>query len=84
MDKMKRLWNKENNLTPLKDPMDKKMAKVTKTIKTAERDIKSGRKQPALKALKGAAKKNVKLTKEDRDVRDPEIEAFKKMKKKGC
>jgi len=64
--------------------MDKKMAKVTKAMKTAERDVKAGKKSAAVKALKGAEKKNVKLTKIDREVRDPEIKAYKKMKKKGC
>ncbi len=64
--------------------MDKKMAKVTKAMKTAGRNIKKGEKASALKALKGAEKKNVKLTKIDREVRDPEIKAYKKMKKKGC
>lgn len=64
--------------------MDKKMAKVTKAMKTAERDMKKGDKSGAEKALKGAEKKNVKLTKIDREVRDPEIKAYKKMKKRGC
>lgn len=64
--------------------MDKKMAKVTRQMKTAERDIKKGKSQAAIKALKSAEKKNVKLTKIDREVRDPEIEAYKKMKKRGC
>lgn len=60
------------------------MAKVTKQMKTAGRDMKKGKPQEAMKALKAAEKKNVKLTKMDRDVRDPEIEAYKKMKKRGC
>lgn len=60
------------------------MAKVTKQMKTAERDINKGNKRGALKALMEAEKKNVKLTKIDREVRDPEIDAYKKMKKKGC
>lgn len=64
--------------------MDKRMAKVTKQMKVAERDIKKGKPKAAVKALKGAEKKNVKLTKIDRDVRDPEIEAYHKMKKRGC
>lgn len=61
--------------------MDKKMAKVTKAIKTGERDIKEGKAGAAVKALEGAKKKNVKLTKEDRDVRDPLIERCKKAMK---
>lgn len=60
------------------------MAKVTKSIKVAERDIHKGKPAAAVKALKGAEKKNVKLTKIDREVRDPEIKAYKKMKRKGC
>jgi hypothetical protein len=61
--------------------MDKKMAKVTKQIKTAERDVKKGKSSAAVKALKGAEKKNVKLTKIDREVRDPMIEKCKKAMK---
>ena len=38
----------------------------------------------AMKTLKSAVKKNEKLVKEDREVRDPEIKAYKKMKAKGC
>lgn len=64
--------------------MDKKMARVTRQMQTAERDIKKGKPKAAVKALKGAEKKNVKLTKLDRDVRDPQIDAYKKMKKRGC
>lgn len=60
------------------------MAKVTKAMKVAEKDVKKDKPKAAIKALKGAEKKNVKLTKEDREVRDPEIKAFKKMKTKGC
>ncbi len=60
------------------------MAKVTKQMKTAGRDIKEGKKSEALKALKGAEKKNVKLTKIDREVRDPLIKKEKKMARKGC
>lgn len=60
------------------------MAKVTKAMKVAEKDVKKDKPKAAIKALKGAEKKNVKLTKEDREVRDPEIKAYKKMKTKGC
>jgi uncharacterized membrane protein len=63
--------------------MDRKMAKVTKQMKAAGRDIKKHEPKAALKALKGAEKKNVKLTKVDREVRDPEIKAYKRMKMKG-
>jgi hypothetical protein len=71
-------------ITQLEKLMDKKMAKVTKQMKTAEGDVKKGQPMAAVAAIKGAVKKNVKLTKEDRDVRDPEIKAYKVMKKKGC
>lgn len=63
--------------------MDKKMARVTAQMKTAEKDIKKGKKGAAVKALKAAEKKNVKLTKIDREVRDPMIEKCKKEMKKG-
>ncbi len=68
----------------LEGMLDKKMAKVTKQMKTAERDVKKGKPMAAVQALKGAEKKNVKLTKIDRDVRDPQIKEYKAMKKKGC
>lgn len=71
-------------ITKLEKLMDKKMAKVTKQMKTAERDVKKGKPLAAVQAIKGAVKKNVKLTKVDREVRDPEIKAYKKMKAKGC
>lgn len=64
--------------------MDRKMAKVTKEMKKAGKDIKQGMPKEALKILKHAEKKNVALTKTDREVRDPEIKAYKKMKKRGC
>ena len=44
------------------------MAKITREMKTAGRDIKSGKKSAALKTLKSAEKKNVKLTKIDREI----------------
>ncbi len=71
-------------ITNLEKLMDRKMAKVTKQMKTAERDVKKGKPLAAVQAIKGAVKKNVKLTKIDREVRDPEIKAYKAMKKKGC
>ncbi len=58
--------------------MDKKMAKVTEAMKTAARDIKKGKRGAALQALKGAERKNVKLTKIDREKRDPFIAKCKK------
>lgn len=60
------------------------MAKVTQQMRTAEKDIKQGNKKAAVKALKSAEKKNVKLTKVDKEVRDPQIKEYKKMKKEGC
>ena len=61
----------------LKEIMDKKMAKVTKTMKVAERDIKKHKPKAAVKALKGAEKKNAKLTEIDRTKRDPIIKKYK-------
>jgi hypothetical protein len=61
--------------------MDKKMAKVTQQMKTAEKDIKGGKTQEGLKALKGAEKKNEKLTAYDKNVRDPKLEKCEKMEK---
>lgn len=48
------------------------MHKVTKKIEKAE------------KILKSAEKKNEKLVKMDKNVRDPQIKEYKKMKAKGC
>lgn len=59
------------------------MAKVTKQMKTAGRDMKKSEPKAAMKALKGAEKKNVKLTKIDREERDPMIKKYKKIMKKG-
>jgi hypothetical protein len=63
--------------------LDKKMHQVTKRMKTAEKDVKKGAAKAAVKVLEKAEKKNEKLVKIDRDVRDPIIEKFEKMKKKG-
>lgn len=79
------LMKTRTSLRYLKESMDKKMAKVTKQLKTAERDVKGGKPKAAIKALKGAEKKNVKLTAVDRNERDPLIKKAKKvMKKPGC
>jgi hypothetical protein len=64
--------------------MDKKMRKVTKTMRRAEKDMKKGKKAMAIKELKRAEKKNVKLANYDEKVRDPMIKKAKKMMKKGC
>ena len=74
----------EDFLNYIEDIMDKKMAKVTRQMKTAGRDIKKGKKKAALKVLQKAEKKNVKLTKIDREVRDPIMKKYAKMKKRGC
>ncbi len=60
------------------------MHQVSKRMKTAERDVKKGKPKEAVKVLDKAVKKNEKLVKIDREVRDPEIKAYKKMKMKGC
>jgi hypothetical protein len=62
----------------IEESMDKKMHKVTKKIEVAEKDIKKGKPSEAIKVLKTAAKKNEKLVKIDRDVRDPMIKKCKK------
>lgn len=64
--------------------MDKKMAQVTKEMKVAEKDVKKGKKAAAVKTLKKAEKKNVKLTKLDREVRDPMLKKCKKVVKKDA
>lgn len=64
--------------------MDKKIHKVTLKMKKAEKDVKQGKSKAAVKVLKGAEKKNEKLKREDRDVRDPMIAKFKKAKKEMC
>lgn len=58
------------------------MHKVTEKMKVAEKDIKKGKTKAAVKMLKKAEKKNEKLVKIDRDVRDPLIEKCKKKMKK--
>lgn len=58
------------------------MATVTRAMKVAERNVKKGDKSDAIKALKGAEKKNVKLTEIDRTVRDPKIKTCDMMMKK--
>ena len=61
--------------------MDKQIHKITKKMKAAEKDIKKGKKKEAVKVLKKAENKNEKLTRLDRDVRDPIIASAKKAKK---
>lgn len=62
--------------------MDKKMHQVTKRMKTAEKDVKKGKRSAAIRVLKKAEKKNEKLVKIDKNVRDPIIKRFKKMMKR--
>ena len=64
--------------------MDKKIHKITKSMEKAGKDIKKGDVKGASKVLKGAEKKNEKLKREDRDVRDPKIDKFNKAKKEMC
>lgn len=64
--------------------MDKKMHQVTKRLQTAERDIKAGKPKAALGVLKKAERKNEKLVKIDRDVRDPMIDRAKKAARTGA
>ena len=66
-----------------KESMDKKMHQITKRMETAEKDIKAGKSKAATKVLKKAEKKNEKLVKIDREVRDPLIAKCKKTMKKG-
>lgn len=63
--------------------MDKKMHKVTESMRVAGKDIAKGEPKMAAKVLKGAEKKNEKLVKIDRDVRDPLIKECKASMKKG-
>lgn len=61
--------------------MDKKMHQVSKRIATAEKDIKKGKSKEAVKVLAKAEKKNEKLVKIDKNIRDPLIEKCKKSMK---
>ncbi len=65
----------------MEESMDKKMHQVTKRMQTAGRDIKKGKGKEAVKVLRKAVKKNEKLVKEDRKVRDPLIKKCKKQMK---
>ena len=60
--------------------MDKKMHKITESMKTAEKDVKMGKTKAAVKVLKKAEKKNELLVKIDKNVRDPLIDKAKKVK----
>ncbi len=57
------------------------MHQVTKSMKTAEKDVKVGKKKEAVKVLKNAERKNEKLVKIDREVRDSLVDKYNKVKK---
>lgn len=59
--------------------MDKKMHKITESMKKAESDVKKGNRKDAVSTLKRAEKKNEKLVKEDKKVRDPIIKKVKEL-----
>lgn len=59
------------------------MHQVTKKMEIAEKDVKKGKPKMAVKVLKKAEKKNEKLVKIDKDVRDPMIKKCKKMMKEN-
>ena len=61
--------------------MDKKMHKVTEQMEKAKKDIQKHMPSKAVNVLKSAEKKNEKLVKIDKNVRDPLIEKEKKMEK---
>lgn len=63
--------------------MDKKMRKVTRQMEKAEKNFKKGNAKRALKQLDVAEAKNRKLANYDERVRDPEIRAYKRIKKKN-
>lgn len=58
--------------------MDKKMHKITESMKIAGKDIAKGKPKMAAKVLKSAEKKNEKLVKIDRTERDPVMHAVEK------
>lgn len=62
--------------------MDKKMHKVTEKMKVAEKDLRKHKPKEAVKVLKKAVKENERLVKIDKNVRDPMIDKYKKLKGK--
>jgi hypothetical protein len=62
----------------LEENMDKKMHKVTKQMQTAVKDVRKGDPKRAVKTLKKAEKKNEKLVRIDKTVRDPVIHKVEK------
>jgi hypothetical protein len=79
---MKQIYNQ--HLQKEQKKMDKKMHKVTNSMKAAGKDILGGKPKLAAKVLKGAEKANEKLVKIDKDVRDPLVKKAKESMKKGC
>ena len=67
----------------MENEVDKTMHNISKRIETAERDVEKKKPKEAVKVLKKAVKKNEKLVKIDREVRDPMIKKCKKEMKKG-
>lgn len=78
------LMKLQTKLKHMEQKLDKKIHKITEKMRVAEKDIKKGKPKVAEKVLKGAEKKNEKLKREDRDIRDPMIDKFKKAKKEMC
>lgn len=77
------LMTTQTKVTRLEEKlMDRKMHQVTKRMKTAEKDIKSGKPKVAARVLKKAEAKNERLVKIDKNVRDPLIHKAKKVAKK--
>lgn len=76
IEEMREIYEQEQQY---QESMDKKMHKVTTSMKVAEKDIKKGKPELAVKTLKGAEKKNEKLVKIDKNVRDPIIDKTKKL-----
>jgi hypothetical protein len=77
------LMRTQTKLKELKEYMDKKMHQVTKRMEIAEKDIKHGKGKAAVKVLKKAEKRNEKLVKIDRTVRDPLIKKAKAIVKEA-
>ncbi len=60
------LMRTQTDLTKFKEIMDKKMHKITQSMKMAEKDMKGGKKKTAVKVLKKAESKNETLVKMDK------------------
>ena len=62
--------------------MDKKMRVVSKQMEAAEHEIAKGKPKLAEKTLKAVVKRNEKLVRYDKNVRDPLIDRCKKQMKR--